>query len=84
MAFLNSLLLIIHVVSVLKNSRRFYYFQILFGPIRTSFRDVSYFRSKYLCRSEKVQTNETGTEDHGSTITRIVRICTEESGNPFV
>lgn len=56
LSFLNSLLLIIHVVSILKHSRRFYYFQILFGQIRTSFRDVSYFRSKYLCRSEKIQT----------------------------
>lgn len=56
LAFLNSQLLIIHIVSILKNSRRFYYFLILLGQIKTSFRDVSYFRSKYLCRSEKIQT----------------------------
>lgn len=76
------MLLIIHVVSLLKKSR-FYYFFILFGQIKTSFRDVSYFKSKSLCSSEKnTNKNETGTEDRVSTTARIVRNCTEESGNP--
>lgn len=78
------MLLIFHVVSLLKKSRRFYYFLILFGQIKTSFRGISYFKRKSLCSSEKnTDRNETGTEDYGSTTARIVRSCTEESSNPF-
>lgn len=75
LAFLNSLLVIIHIVSILKNFKNFYLVKLKHHL------EMSVISEANICAEVKKYRNEIGTEDHGNTRTRIVRICTEEAGN---